>query len=222
MSRKTSTAALDSFRQASLHKTCRVPRHPAGPISSTQRSNKSNEAGPQPFQQAQIAIYPEDVMNSLNRKPAASLLTILPVILRITLSLILWTLGAASMNLAAAETTERRVVHNFPIDRAQVENLQRWVNAGHDPWCRDSQLVAAASLRRISPELSDFEFASLQSELQRSRKTTAIYTFHSRDGQTTYRVTLRRYRWLLPVAGSFQKMIWVPERVEILTRDTLD
>jgi len=223
MSRKTSTAALDSFRQASLHKTCRVPRHPAGArISSRQRSNKGNEAGPQPFQQAQIAIYPEDVMNPLNRKPAASIRTILPVILRIAFSLILWTLGAASMNLAAGQTTERRVVHNFAIDRAHVENLQRWVNAGHDPWCRDSQLVAAASLRRVSPELSDFEFAFLQSELQRGRKTTAIYTFHSLDGNTAYRITLRRYRWLLSLAGSFQKMIWVPERVEILTRDTLD
>ncbi|HYA63557.1 MAG TPA: hypothetical protein VED66_10155 [Candidatus Sulfotelmatobacter sp.] len=161
-------------------------------------------------------------MNSLNRKPAASIRTILPVILRIAFSLILWTLGAASMNLAAGQTTERRVVHNFAIDRAHVENLQRWVNAGHDPWCRDSQLVAAASLRRVSPELSDFEFVSLQSELQRSHKTTAIYTFHSLDGNTAYRITLRRYRWLLSLAGSFQKMIWVPERVEILTRDTLD
>ena len=30
MSRKTSTAALDSFRPATLQKTCRGPRHPAG------------------------------------------------------------------------------------------------------------------------------------------------------------------------------------------------
>jgi hypothetical protein len=171
--------------------------------------------------QAQLRIHPEEVMNTLNRKSAVSIRTILPVILRIALSLILWTLGAASMNIAAAQTKEHRVVHNFTVDRAQVENVQRSVNAGHDPWCRDSQLVAAASLRRVSPEVSDLELASLPLELEHSRKTTAIYTFHSLDGRT-FRITLRRYRWLLPVAGSFQKMIWVPERAEIVTRDTLD
>ena len=247
MSRKTSTAALDSFRQESLQKTCRVPRHLAGARKSAiqrsddrldetshghaERSLRSGESlfgcegttkGDQPFQQVQIAIYPEEVMNTLNRKSAVSIRTILPVILRIVLSLILWTLGAASMNIAVAQTKEHRVVHNFAVDHTQVENLQRWVNAGHDPWCRDSQLVAAASLRRVSPEVSNLELASLPLELERSHKTTAIYTFHSLDGRTTFRITLRRYRWLLPVAGSFQKMIWVPERAEIVTRDTLD
>lgn len=43
-------------------------------------------------------------MNSLNHKPAG-IRTIIPVILRITLSLILWTLGAASMDLSAAPST---------------------------------------------------------------------------------------------------------------------
>lgn len=263
MSRKTSTAALDSPRPQSLRKLCRVPRHPAGPAAAAFRSPRpSRRGGPstgarksatqrskplldklpdrhserskeslfdkesstkrkQPFQQAQIAIYQEDVMNSLHRKTAAaSIRTIVPVILRITLSLILWTLGAASMNIAAAQTKEHRVVYNFAVDRAKIEDLQHWVNAGHDSWCRDPQLVAAASLQRLSPEYSGLELASLAAELEHSRKTTTIYTFHSLDGHTSYRITLRRYRWLLPVAGSFQKMIWVPERAEIIIRDT--
>jgi hypothetical protein len=149
---------------------------------------------------------------------------ILPVILRIAFSLLLWTFGAATMNLTAAQTQakEHRVVKNFAVDRAVVQNLQRWVNAGHDPWCRDPQLVAAAALRRVSPEFSDYELASLILELERSQKTKAIYTFHSVDGRTIYRITLRRYLWLLPISGSLQQMIWVPERAEIITRDTLD
>jgi len=150
MSRKTSTAALDSFRQASLQKTCRVPRHRAGARTNrthrpncwideisdrhSERSEESlfhstgkkreiphfadsvgndtfavssgNANRRQTFQQAQIAIYSEEVMNSHNRKPAASIRTIVPVILRIILSLILWTLGAASMNLAPAQAGE--------------------------------------------------------------------------------------------------------------------
>jgi hypothetical protein len=158
-------------------------------------------------------------MNSLHQNPSRSIRTILPAILRITFSLILWTLGATPMRLVAAETREHRVVYTFAADRAKIEELQRWVNAGHDAWCRDPQLVASASLRRVLPE-SDVELASFPLELQHSRKTTAVFTFHALDGHTTYRITLRRYRWLRPIAGSQHKMIWVPERAEIITRDT--
>jgi hypothetical protein len=157
-------------------------------------------------------------MNSLHQNPRRTIRTILSVILRITFSLLLWTLGAAPMRLVAAETKEHRVVYTFAVDRSQIEALQRWVNAGHDSWCRDPQLVASASLRRVLPD-SDFELASLPLELEHNRKTTAVYTFHSLDGRTAYRITLRRYRWLLPIAGSQYKMIWVPERAEIITRN---
>ena len=155
-------------------------------------------------------------MNTQNRK-RATLSTIFPVILRITFSLILWTLGAASMIIAAPQEKEHRAAYNFPVDRAKIEDLQRWVNAGHDPWCRDPQLVAASSLQRVLADPSDIELASLPLQLERSQKTSAVYTFHSLDGLTAYRVTVRRYRWLRPVAGSQRKTIWIPERVEIVT-----
>jgi hypothetical protein len=73
-------------------------------------------------------------------------------------------------------------------------------------------------MHRVLPE-SDMELASFPLELEHTRKTTTIYTFHSLDGRATYRITLRRHRWLLPIAGSQHKMIWVPERLEIITRD---
>lgn len=156
-------------------------------------------------------------MNTRSRN-LTTIRTILPVILRITFSLLLWTLGAASMIIAAPpQTKEHRAVYNFPIDRAKVEDLQRWVNSGHDPWCRDSQLVAASSLQRLLPDSNEVELASLPLELESSQKTSAVYTFHSVDGLTTYRITVCRYRWLLPVAGSLHKTVWVPERVEIVT-----
>jgi hypothetical protein len=67
--------------------------------------------------------------NSRQRTPR-SFTAIVPVILRVTFSLVLWTLGAATMNLAAAQTQakEHRVVQSFSVDRATVEDLQRWVN----------------------------------------------------------------------------------------------
>jgi hypothetical protein len=243
MSRKASTAALDSFRRKSPRTPCRFPRHPAGARKTgSRRSNavadeirgprigysekdssqsRTLRRNPSIFvEQAQLSIYREDRMNSLYRKPITNFRRIFPVVLRITFSLILWTLGAASMNLAAAESKEHRVVYNFSVERAKIEVLQRWVNAGHDSWCRDPQLVAATSLRRVVPAFEDFDLASLQLEAELAGKTSAVYTFHSLDGNTTYRVTVRRYRWLLPVAGNLHKMIWVPEHAEILTRGT--
>jgi len=149
---------------------------------------------------------------------------ILPFILRITCSLLLWTLGVSAMDLRLRQILpkEHRMVLDFPIDRAKVENLQRWVNDGHDPWCRDPQLVAAATLRRVSSGLAEFGSASLSLELEHSAKTSAVYMFHSLDGRTTYRVTLGRHLYLLPTAGSLRRIIWIPETVEIVTRDTQD
>lgn len=243
MSRKTSTAALDAFRRKLPRTPCRFPRHPAGARKTCgRRSNAvADEVRGRPIhdsetdsgharslrnkplifvEQAQLSIHREDSMNSLHRKPIADVRTIVPIVLRITFSVILWTLGAASMNLPAAEPKEHRVVYNFSIERAKIEDLQHWVNAGHDSWCLDPQLVAATSLRRVVPDSEDFELASLPLEAELAGKTSAVYAFHSLDGNTTYRVTVRRYRWLLPVAGKLHKMIWVPEHAEIVTRGT--
>ena len=243
MSRKTSTAALDTFRQRCLPNPRRVPRHPASEKPANKKSRQLRGAGILPARkqrvphaafpgelhsqtsQAQLVIFQENRMHSTNQKPQTrSLRTILPAILRITSSLILWTLGAATMQIAAAQTREHREVRNFPMDRAHIETLQRWVNSGHDEWCRDPQLVASAAVRLVSPQFSEsrFELASLPLEGEHSRVTRTIYTYHSLDGRTTYRITLRRFRWLLPAAGTFRQMIWVPERAESITRDTFD
>jgi hypothetical protein len=243
MSRKTSTAALDTFRQRRLPNQRRVPHHPASEKPANKKSRQLSGAGVLPARkqraphdafrcelrsqtsQAQLAIFEEDRMHSTNRKPQTrDFRTIVPVILRITFSLILWTLGAATMEIAAAQTREHREVRNFPMDRAHIETLQRWVNSAQDEWCRDPQLVASTAVRQVAPQLSEseFELASLPLEGEPSRVTKAIYTYHSLDGRTTYRITLRRFRWLLPTAGTFRQMIWVPERAEIITRDTFD
>jgi hypothetical protein len=219
MSRKTGTAALGLFRQASTSIPCRAPRHPASERkTSTARSKPESARRWQPFQQAHIAICQEDTMiPRRSSSAAASICTILPVILRITFNLVLWTLGAA-MDLSAAETEEHRVVHSFAVERTKMEDLQRWVNAGHDAWCRDPEEVAARAMECVLPEGSDVELASLPLGRDHAKKTAALYTFHSLDGATAYRITLRRYRWLLAVAGSIHRMIWVPERVEVTTR----
>jgi hypothetical protein len=169
--------------------------------------------------------YKEDTMNPATQHfPRRNFKAILAVIFRISLSLFLWTLGAAAMDIRVTpiQPTEHRIVFNFSVDRASAESLQRWVNAGHDSWCRDPQLVATAALRRISPGLAETESASLSLELQHSAKTKAVYTFHSLDGRTTYCITLRRHLYLLSSAGSIHHVVWIPESAEIITRDTQD
>ena len=226
MSRKTSTAALDSLRQSFLPTQRRFPRHPAGiPNRPIQVSVQKEKAGTREIQQARIAIHTEDAMRGtpqiLDRKKAS---IILPVILRITLSLVLWALGVASMNLTPAQTREHRVVQKYAVDRAKIEALQRWVNAGHDTWCRHPQSVAAAALQQISPELSggEFERTSAPIEEQPNLDRVAVYTFHSFDGLTSIHITLRRYSWLLKTAGTYPDMVWVPVQSETITRESLD
>jgi hypothetical protein len=156
--------------------------------------------------------------------PHRSFTAIIPVILRITLSLFLWTLGASAMDLRITQPQpkDHRVFLKFPVDHGKVQNLQRWVNAGHDTWCRDPHLVADATLRRISPDLAGYESASLPLELETSQKTRTVYIFHSLDGLSTCHITLRRYRFLLPAAGDVRQIIWIPESAEIVTRDSRD
>ncbi len=149
---------------------------------------------------------------------------ILPVILRITFFVVLTTLGAAKMTVVEAQTREHRAVEKLPVNRARVENLQRWVSAGHDAWCRDAKSVAAMSVSRVVPEFAnyDFELSSLTTEDGKSSGDKAVYTFHSIDGYASYRVTLRRFGWQSKLAGSAADRVWVPVRMEKITRDLLN
>lgn len=158
-----------------------------------------------------------------NRTPHNTQLT-LPAILRLTLALLLLLLGVASTPSAYAQTQPHRIVKTYPMNRANAENLQRWVNAGHDTWCRDPKLVAAHTLEQFAPGLADstYELASQPAVHKLPHGNTAIYTYHSLDGQTTYRITLRRPQWLRRTAGSTNKIIWLPDRLEVLSQQEIN
>jgi hypothetical protein len=156
--------------------------------------------------------------NHTNRLPSNTQI-IFPAVLRITLALFLLLLGINSAPPAHAQTKPHRFVKTYPMNRAKAENLQCWVNAGHDTWCRDPKLVAAHTLQQFAPGLADstYELASQPVERKLSHGNTSIYTYHSLDGQTTYRVTLRRPQWLRPTADSLHQSVWLPTHLEILT-----
>ena len=151
MSKKTSTAALDSFREGQLPNRRRAPRHPTGEKRSKEATKQRSNEPEREFGQARIAVREEDVMNGINTElPPRRIRTILPVILRITFCLLLWTLGASSMRLVEAQTLQHHELHKLPVNRTRIENLQRWVNNGHDTWCRDRKV------RRHGDGSSDF------------------------------------------------------------------
>jgi hypothetical protein len=225
MSKKTSTAALESICKGRLITRRRAPRHPAGGKRRNEVRKQGRNEGLLQFGQAQIAVRREDVMNNeVLRGVAQKARVILPVILRITFCLAMWTLGVMTMSIAEAQTREQRVAQKIPVDRARVENLQRWVDAGHDTWCRDPQSVAAMALRRVAPEFANynFELASLTGGNEKVSPTQAVYTFHSIDGHTSYRITLRRFRWQNKTASSPNERIWIPVRSAKVSREFLD
>jgi hypothetical protein len=114
MNQKTSTAALDSFGEEQLANRRRVPRHPVGgrgrskEVKEQRRNEKAKE-----FAQAQILVRQGGGMTGGRARTDRRLRLLLPVILRISCSLVLWTLGAATMTLGENLTCKYRATHEF-------------------------------------------------------------------------------------------------------------
>ena len=148
MSKKTSTAALDSFRKGQLRNQRRAPRHPAGEERSKEVWKQRGNERAREFGQAQIVVRREGAMNkNAVSGTAETFRAILPAILRIAFCLAMWTLGVMTMAIAEAQTRERRVVQETSVRRVRAENLQRPVDAGHETRCRiRSEEIARDSL----------------------------------------------------------------------------
>jgi len=137
-------------------------------------------------------------VRALRALVVASLLFVAPVV-------------AAAAPLSHKETRIPR------IDRRAVENLQRWVNGGHDAWCTDAREVALVELRRTAPDFSGtrLDLVSLNTSAQEKSATQAEFTWTALDGSVSYRITLERFGWLKPLAGKTGGKVWTPTRVKI-------
>jgi hypothetical protein len=89
------------------------------------------------------------------------------------------------------------------VDRAKVETLQRWVSAGHEEWCKDSRLVAMDELKRVVRAFAGGadDLDALPLDTESADAWRAVFVWSSPDGWATYRVTVERFGWLLPVDG---------------------
>jgi len=124
---------------------------------------------------------------------------------------------ATAAATAAKSGEENRLVNYHAVDRAEIENLQRWVAAGHEDWCKDARLVAAEELQRIA---ADFAGDATELNLAEPREgeggaKQAEFEWTPLDGRATYRVRVERFAWLLPVAKNADAVIWVPTMTEI-------
>ena len=130
--------------------------------------------------------------------------------------------GVSVMPAAAAAKSgeENRVVSYHAMDRMEIENLQRWVAAGHEDWCKDPRLVAAGELQRIAVDFADdaTELNAVDpgegADANDGSKKVA-FEWTPLDGRATYRVTVERFQWLLPIAKDANAVIWVPTITEI-------
>ncbi|HVO56215.1 MAG TPA: hypothetical protein VMT51_00820 [Dongiaceae bacterium] len=113
-----------------------------------------------------------------------------------------------------------RLVREKEIERERVESLQRWVAGGHADWCKDARLVAAEEFWRLAPEFSgdgfELSLAASQAHAGGQRMT---FEWASPDGRATYRVTVERFAWLLPIAKDAEAIVWVPTRTELRTQE---
>jgi len=115
MSQKTSTAALDWFGKGRIPNRRRAPRHPAGGGKASREVTKLREKKRE-FGQAQIVVRQGGGMiGGRANRMAKRTGVILPVILRIICSLVLWTLGAATMTFGENQTREHRATYEFSV-----------------------------------------------------------------------------------------------------------
>ena len=125
--------------------------------------------------------------------------------------------------LAAASSVgkEERIVNERAINRAEVENLQRWVSSGHADWCKDARLVAAEELWRLTPEYSGdgLELNAISGETNAAGGDRVTFEWASMDGRAVYRVTVERFDWLLLIASDTEAIVWVPTSTEIRTHE---
>src|ERR1700756_1371656 len=132
--------------------------------------------------------------------------------------------GAMTLAPPAAASSvgkEERIVNERGINRAEVENLQRWVSSGHADWCKDARLVAAEELWRLAPEYSGdgLELNAISGETNAAGGDRGTFEWAWMAGRAAYRGTLERFDWLLPIASDTEAIVWVPTSTEIRTHE---
>lgn len=103
------------------------------------------------------------------------------------------------------------------VDKHVYEQLQQFVNEGHEPWRLDSQAVAATEVLTVEKVPKEqWDVYSVHLKAIQETETQSVYEYESRSRHgLSYRVTVERFQWLLPAAKKWEWMVWAPVHVTI-------
>ena len=140
---------------------------------------------------------------------------------RLSLCVLAMAMILAAPASLAGRSHEERITQSRTINRAAIENLQRWVDSGHETWCRDARMVASYQLERIAPDFSGERHKSMALPLETKIATGSrrVFEWTPLDGRATYQVTVERFAWLKRIAGRRDAIVWVPTRTEIIAHE---
>lgn len=118
-------------------------------------------------------------------------------------------------SLALAADTCTSKTWNWKVDETEAMDLQASVNEGHQPWRTDDvSTIAAQAIEERKKEWSDFDAILDVPKVTFRSNNTARLTAKDTAGTIAYKVTLRKYSWLLKSAGEWRWIIWLPASVE--------
>lgn len=124
--------------------------------------------------------------------------------------------GIAALPCAGSDCVTR--AKRYRIDRAKYTRLQEFVNEGHQPWRTDASAAAGSAI--LEEEKAGPGWNAYGVPLKNEKVTERVATYESidmNDSSRSYRITLKRFDWLLKIAGSWRAMIWIPTSLETTT-----
>ena len=199
MATKASTAALRRIGQGHTINQRRAARHPVGEEERVRKQESS-----------EVRFKSKAKSEKLEGDMSVAGIKLNKIVMAGLVGTIAGAMAVAPV--AAARSASERISDTRVIDRASLENLQRWVSAGHADWCKDARLVAAEELWRLAPDFSGdgFELNAASGDSAANGGNRVTFEWAPPDGGAIYRVTVERFEWLLPIAKNTQSIVWVP------------
>ena len=104
----------------------------------------------------------------------------------------------------------------WKVDKNAAFDLQQFVNQGHEPWRMDgTAAIAEEAIDDRKKDWADVNTVLEAPQIISETRNTALLIAKSGDGSVRYKVTLRKYSWLLHSAkNNWSWIIWIPEAVE--------
>lgn len=129
-------------------------------------------------------------------------------------------LGVAVMFLMPTNIAAQCRTVSFPqkTSRHAVEDFQKWINEGHEPWRLDeADVVASGGLSGFHEEHKYLPVPKWFSPRKVKQKPhRVIFAFDSMTQGFSYKVTVRKFDWLLPVAKKFEWISWYVTEVDLV------